>query len=73
MHIYDLTHTHTHGPIQTHRYTPVPPAAAVCSKYLEKEIFLKKRLKEMEDLYRLFPSADTQEGEGGESERERGR
>lgn len=27
----------------------------------------------MEDLYRLFPSADTQEGEGGESKRERGR
>lgn len=25
----------------------------------------------MEDLYRLFPSADTQVGEGGESERER--
>ena len=56
-------HTHDRMHIKTHRYTQV-------HRDLHWAVNI---LKKMEDLYRLFPSADTQVGEGGEREREKER
>lgn len=58
--------THSSYSISTQVHTCIQ-GIAPCSKYLEK-IRLKKRLKEMEDLYGLFPSADSEVGKGGERE-----
>lgn len=66
MHVYDHTHTLTHESIQTHRYTPLAPRELHCAVNILEKTRLKRRLKEMEDLYRLFPGGDTQVGDGGE-------